>query len=399
MAVIVNVIGLIIFLAIAVLFSQNRRAINKVTVAKLFALNIFVGWFLTSFTIGREIIVVIADVFVAVIAIAHEGVAFALPNWVNVPQMNFITAALLPLLMIVPMFDILNYVGIMPFVIKWIGRALSFLTGAPKFESFYAVEMVVLGNPDVEAVSSEQLKKVSTRRCVTIAIMSMSCVSAAMIGAYTQMMPAEFILTAIPLNVVNALMFAHILFPVEVSPNEDDEIFAVKAGEKKLPFFNFLGNSILGAGRLVFIVTCMVIAFVSLAKLINAGLALINPALSLEMALGLVMFPFAWLLTPDKAEAFQLAEFMGTKLVTNEFVVMLQAQPLMENFSRHMQCVLTVFVTSFANLGTVGILLGTFNGIVDKDKNELISRNVKYMILSGILVSLMSAGIAGMFTR
>lgn len=399
MAVVVNVIGLIVFVGIAVLLSQDRRAINRVTVAKLFALNIFVGWFLTSFTIGREIIVVIADVFVAVIAIAHEGVAFALPNWVNVPQMNFITAALLPLLMIVPMFDILNYVGIMPFVIKWIGRALSFLTGAPKFESFYAVEMVVLGNPDVEAVSSEQLKKVSTRRCVTIAIMSMSCVSAAMIGAYTQMMPAEFILTAIPLNVVNALMFAHILFPVEVSPNEDDEIFAVKAGEKKLPFFNFLGNSILGAGRLVFIVTCMVIAFVSLAKLINAGLALINPALSLEMALGLVMFPFAWLLTPDKAEAFQLAEFMGTKLVTNEFVVMLQAQPLMENFSRHMQCVLTVFVTSFANLGTVGILLGTFNGIVDKDKNELISRNVKYMILSGILVSLMSAGIAGMFTR
>lgn len=399
MAVIVNVIGLIIFLAIAVLFSQNRQAINKVTVAKLFALNVFVGWFLTSFTIGREIIVVIADVFVAVIGIAHEGVAFALPNWVNVPQMNFITAALLPLLMIVPMFDILNYVGIMPFVIKWIGRALSFVTGAPKFESFYAVEMVVLGNPDVEAVSAEQLKKVSTRRCVTIAIMSMSCVSAAMIGAYTQMMPAEFILTAIPLNVVNALMFAHILFPVEVSPKEDDEIFAVKADEKKLPFFNFLGNSILGAGRLVFIVTCMVIAFVSLAKLINAGLALINPACSLEAVLGLVMFPFAWLLTPDTAEAFQLAEFMGTKLVTNEFVVMLQAQPLMENFSRHMQCVLTVFVTSFANLGTVGILLGTFNGIVDKDKNELISRNVKYMILSGILVSLMSAGIAGMFTR
>ncbi|MBR4383871.1 MAG: NupC/NupG family nucleoside CNT transporter [Selenomonadaceae bacterium] len=399
MFVIVNVIGLIIFLAIAVLFSQNRRAINKVTVAKLFALNIFVGWFLTSFTIGREIIVVIADVFVAVIAIAHEGVAFALPNWVNVPQMNFITAALLPLLMIVPMFDILNYVGIMPFVIKWVGRALSFVTGAPKFESFYAVEMVVLGNPDVEAVSAEQLKKVSTRRCVTVAIMSMSCVSAAMIGAYTQMMPAEFILTAIPLNVVNALMFAHILFPVEVSPEEDDEIFSVKADEKKLPFFNFLGNSILGAGRLVFIVTCMVIAFVSLAKLINAGLALINPACSLEAALGLVMFPFAWLLTPDTAEAFQLAQFMGTKLVTNEFVVMLQAQPLMENFSRHMQCVLTVFVTSFANLGTVGILLGTFNGIVDKDKNELISRNVKYLILSGILVSLMSAGIAGMFTR
>ena len=169
--------------------------------------------------------------------------------------------------------------------------------------------------------------------------------------------------------------------------------------KKKLPFFVFLGDSIIGAGKLVFIVTCMVIAFVSLAKLINAGLALISPVVSFEAAVGLVMFPFAWLLVPDTAEAFQLAQFMGTKLITNEFVVMLQVQPLIETFSRHMQCVITVFVTSFANLSTVGILLGTFKGIVDKEKNELISRNVKYMILSGILVSLMSAGIAGLFIR
>ena len=399
MAVVVNVIGLIVFVGIAVLLSQDRRAINRVTVAKLFALNIFVGWFLTSFSIGREMIVAVADAFTAVIGIAHKGVAFALPNWVNVPQMNFITAALLPLLMIVPMFDILNYVGIMPFVIKWVGRGLSLLTGAPKFESFFAVEMVVLGNPDVQAVSAPQLKQISTQRCLTVAIMSVSCVSAAIVGSYVQMMPAEFVLTAIPLNVVNALMIAYILHPVQVTPEEDDAVFAVKADEHKLPFFNFLGNSILGAGKLVFIVTCMVIAFVSLAKLINAGLALISPSLSLEAALGLVMFPFAWLLTPDTAEAFQLAQFMGTKLVTNEFVVMLEAQPMIETFSRHFQCVLTVFVTSFANLGTVGILLGTFNGIVDKAKNDLISRNVKYIIVSGILVSLMSAGIAGLFTR
>ncbi|MBE8949549.1 MAG: NupC/NupG family nucleoside CNT transporter [Quinella sp. 3Q1] len=399
MAVVINLAALIVFLALAILFSHDRRAINKKTVAKLLALNIFVGWFLISFEIGREMIVVAAKAFTAVVSISYEGVAFALPNWVNVPQMNFVTAALLPLLLIVPMFDILNYVGIMPFMIKWIGRGLSFVTGAPKFESFFAAEMAVLGIPDVQAVSATQLQKISTQRCLTIAIMSMNCVSASIIGSYIQMMPAEFILTAIPLNVINALMIAHILYPVNVSPEEDDEVFSTSGSEKKLPFFNFLGNSILGAGKLVFIVTCMVIAFVSLAKLINAGLALINPAISLEAALGLIMFPFAWLLVPETAEAFQLAQFMGTKLITNEFVVMLQAQPLMENFSRHMQCVLTVFVTSFANLGTVGILLGTFSGIVDKNKNELISQNVKFMIASGILVSLMSAGIAGLFVR
>ena len=398
MLIAINFIGIIVFLGLAVLLSKNRREINKKAVAKLLALNLFVGWFLTSFPIGREIILIVAAAFTSIISIAYEGIAFALPNWVNVPQMNFITGALLPLLMIVPFFDILNYFGIMPFIIKWFGRALSFLTGMPKFESFFSVAMVVLGNPEVQAVTSTQLKKISTQRCLTVAMMSMSCVSAGIIGSYTQMMPAEFILTAVPLNVINALMVAHILYPVPISAEEDNVTSVNENVREKIPFFNFLGNSIIGAGRLVFIVTVMVIAFVSLAKLADAALAVIHPAVSLESILGLIMFPFALLLGLESGEAFQLAEFMGTKLVTNEFVVMLQAQPLMETFSRHMQCVLTVFVTSFANLGTVGILLGTFSGIVDKDKQELISRNVKYMIASGIIVSLISAGIAGLFT-
>ena len=395
--IVVNIVGIALFLGIAILLSKDRQTINKKSVARLFALNIFVGWFLISFPIGREIIIAIATAFTSVISIAYEGIAFALPNWVNVPQMNFITGALLPLLMIVPFFDILNYFGIMPFIIKWIGRALSFVTGMPKFESLFSVAMVVLGNPDVQAVTATQLKQISKQRSVVIAIMSMSCVSAAIVGSYIQMMPAEFVLTAIPLNVINALMVAHILYPVQVSEDEDNVTSVDTDIKKKIPFFSFLSNSIIGAGKLVFIVTVMVIAFVSLAKLADAALAVIHPAVSLESILGVIMFPFAWFMGLETGEAFQVAEFMGTKLVTNEFVVMLQAQPLMENFSRHMQCVLTVFVTSFANLGTVGILLGTFSGIVDIEKNKLISHNVKYMILSGIIVSLLSAGIAGLF--
>ena len=393
----INIVGIFVFFALAVIFSKDRKAINKRTVGILFVLNIFLGWFLTSFLIGRELIIAAAEAFTAIVNIAFEGISFALPNWVNTPQMNFITAALLPLLMIVPLFDILTYTGILPFVIKWIGKLLSLLTRAPKFESFYAIEMMFLGNTDAVAVSSFQLKQINAERCLTIAMMSMSCVSAALIGSYIQMMPAEFVLTAIPLNVINALLVAHILQPNKVPPEDDTVVSLGIGGEKKLPFFVFLSKSILGAGRLVFIITCIVIAFVSLAKLIDKALALINPAISLETILGVIMLPLAWLMGLDFNEAFQLSQFMGTKLVTNEFVVMLQAQPLVSTFSLHMQCVLTVFVTSFANLSTVGILLGCFSSIVDENKNQVLSKNVNYMILSGIIVSLLSAGIAGLF--
>ena len=131
MFVLINLVGIVVFLAIAVLLSKDRKAINKRTVGILFTLNILIGWFLTSFPIGREIIVAAAAAFTAVVNVAFEGISFALPNWVNTPQMNFITAALLPLLMIVPLFDILTYIGILPFIIKCIGKVLSYLTLAP----------------------------------------------------------------------------------------------------------------------------------------------------------------------------------------------------------------------------------------------------------------------------
>lgn len=394
---IINILGIVVFLAIGVLFSKKRKEIHWRSVGILLALNVFLAWFLTSFSVGREIIVAAAAGFNWLISVAYEGIAFAFPDWVHVPQMNFFTSALLPILLVVPMFDILTYIGILPFIIKWIGRGLAFLTREPKFESFFAIEMMFLGNTEALAVSSLQLKRMKADRCLTLAMMSMSCITAAMVGIYTKMMPGEFIITAIPLNVINALIVTNILHPVKISEEEDTVATVTDGGKQREPFFSFLGNSILGAGRLILIICANVIAFVALAKLIDMLMVLIHPSLTLENILGCIMFPFAWLMGLDTTEAFKLAQYMGTKLVTNEFVVMLNVQDILGEFSRHMQGVLTVFVTSFANFSTLGMIIGCFKGLVDEDKNELISRNVGYMLLSGILVSLLSAGIAGLF--
>ena len=394
---IINVLGIAVFLAIGVLFSKKRKEIHWRSVGILLALNVFLAWFLTSFSVGREIIVAAAAGFNWLISVAYEGIAFAFPDWVHVPQMNFFTSALLPILLVVPMFDILTYIGILPFIIKWIGKGLAFLTREPKFESFFAIEMMFLGNTEALAVSSLQLKRMKADRCLTLAMMSMSCITAAMVGIYTKMMPGEFIITAIPLNVINALIVTNLLHPVKISEEEDTVATVTDGGKQREPFFSFLGNSILGAGRLILIICANVIAFVALAKLIDMLMVLIHPSLTLENILGCIMFPFAWLMGLDTTEAFKLAQYMGTKLVTNEFVVMLNVQDILGEFSRHMQGVLTVFVTSFANFSTLGMIIGCFKGLVDEDKNELISRNVGYMLLSGILVSLLSAGLAGLF--
>ena len=412
MYLLVNILGIFVYLGIAFLFSKNKKDINWRSIIVVLVINLFFAWILTGFSWGRDAVKAAADGFNWLVQVSYTGIAFALPSWVHVKQMDFVTSSLLPILMIVPLFDILTYIGILPWIIKWVGRGLSFITGQPKFESFFAVEMMFLGNTEAIAVSTLQLKQMSARRNLTIALMSMSCVTASIIGAYTQMVPGQYVLTAIPLNVLNAIIVTNMLNPVKVTPEEDtiakmsssnvaaEEAGDVSADGHKEPFFSFLGDSILGAGRLILIIAANVIAFVALAALIDKVLQLFNPWLTLEHILGIVMFPFAWLMGLDVSHAFDFAQFMGTKLVTNEFVVMGKIASTINNthiFAPHYQAQLTVFLTSFANFSTTGMIIGAFKGIVDKEKNDLISKNVGIMLLSGILVSLMSAGIVGLF--
>ena len=396
MYLLINCLGIIVFLGIGVLCSKKRKEIQWRSVGTLVVLNIFIAWFLTQFSIGRDIVSAAAAGFTWLVSVAYDGIAFAFPDWVHVPQMNFFTSALLPILLVVPMFDILTYIGVLPFIIKWIGKVLAVISREPKFESFFAIEMMFLGNTEALAVSSLQLKTMRADRNLTLAMMSMSCVTASLIGVYTKMMPAEFILTAVPLNVINALIISSILHPVWVE-REEDTIARIGDADGKEPLFSFLGNSILGAGRLILIIAANVIAFVALAALIDKLLGIVHPALSLEHIFGVVMFPFAWLMGLPSDEAFQFAQYMGTKIVTNEFVVMLNAGPIMDTFSRHLQGTLTIFVTSFANFSTVGMIVGAFKSLTNKEKSDMVASNVGYMLLSGVLVSLLSAAIAGLF--
>ena len=320
MYLIINIIGLIVFLGIGWLFSKNRKEINWKTVGIMVVLNLLLAWFLVSSAAGRAGVKAAADGFAWIVNVSAKGTVFALGDWYTPKNLNFICSALMPILMIVPLFDILNYIGVLPWIIKWIGRGLSFITGEPKFESFFAVVMMFLGNTEVLAVSGMQLRAMNKERNLTIAMMSMSCVTASILGAYIEMMPGQYILTAVPINIINSLIAVSMLNPVKV-PAEDDTIEKVGAevdSDKREPFFSFLGDSILGAGKLILIIIANVVAFVALAALIDAILALFWKDLSLESILGVIMFPFSWLLGLPVHQAWMLSQDMGMKLITKD---------------------------------------------------------------------------------
>ncbi|TGE70371.1 NupC/NupG family nucleoside CNT transporter [Weissella confusa] len=412
MLLLMNILGIFVFLGVAYLFSRDRKHIHWRSVGVILVIQLLLAWFFTSFTIGRDAVLAAANGFQWLTSAAFDGISFALPDWVKPASgsMNFVTSAVLPIIVIIPMFDILTYLGVLPWLVKWVGRGLSFLTGQPKFESFFSVEMMFLGTTEVLAVSKLQLQQMNAKRNLTVAMMSMSTVTAAIVGSYVGMMPGQYVLTAIPLNILSAIMMTTILNPVEVS--EEEDVIAVLNHEETLdngktqrqPFFAFLGDSIQGAGLVAVIIVATVIAFVGLAALIDNLLSLTTlPWLSLENIFGVIMFPFAWLLGFNANDAFQIAQYMGTKLVTNEFVVMGEVSKEVLHHtgmfaSAHARAVLTVFVTSFANFGTLGMIIGSYKSLVNREKADLIAANVPLILVSGILVSLMSAAMVGLFS-
>ncbi|BBK28940.1 NupC/NupG family nucleoside CNT transporter [Staphylococcus arlettae] len=407
MFLLINILGLIVFLAIAVLFSRNRKDIQWTSIGILVILNIVLAWFFIYFPWGKAVVQGLANGIAWMIDSAHAGTGFAFASWVEPGAMDMAVSALFPILLVVPLFDILMYLNILPKLIGMIGWVLAKITRQPKFESFFGIEMMFLGNTEALAVSSEQLKRMNETRVLTIAMMSMSSVSGAIVGAYVSMVPGDLVLTAIPLNIINAIIISAILNPVTLEDKEDI-IYSIQNSEiEKQPFFSFLGDSVLNAGKLILIIIAFVISFVALSdlidRLINAATGIIatwiglKGSFGLDQILGVFMYPFALLLGLPWGEAWIVAQQMAKKIVTNEFVVMGEIKDVLDSYSPHRRAVLTTFLISFANFSTIGMIVGTLKGIVDTKTSDFVSKYVPMMLLAGILVSLMTAGFVGLF--
>ena len=395
MFLLVNIIGLFIFLGIGVIFSRNRKNIQWKSIFILVILNLFLAWFFIYFPWGRTGVKGAANGIAWVIESAHEGTGFAFKSFTSNKMMDMAVSALFPILLVVPLFDILMCFNILPKIIGGIGWVLAKVTRQPKFESFFGVEMMFLGNTEALAVSSEQLKRMNEMRVLTIAMMSMSSVSGAIVGAYVQMIPGELVLTAIPLNIINAIIVSCILNPVSVEEQED-VVYSIRDHQtERQPFFSFLGDSVLAAGKLVLIIIAFVISFVALADLIDRLIHLITHLI--DQILGAFMYPFALLLGLPLNEAWEVAQQMAKKIVTNEFVVMGEISNQVNAMTPHHRAVISTFLVSFANFSTIGMIIGTLKGIVDKKTSDFVSKYVPMMLLAGILVSLLTAAFVGIF--
>ena len=144
----------------------------------------------------------------------------------------------------------------------------------------------------------------------------------------------------------------------------------------------------------------MLLAFISLIALLNLFLGGVAglfgyPDLTFEILLGYLFAPVMTMIGVPWGEAVNAGTFVGQKIVLNEFVAFSQFGPVVDQFTPKTAAVITFALTGFANLGSLGILLGGLGGIAPTRRGDIASLGMR-AVLAGTLANLMSAAIAGM---
>ncbi|MBT2658083.1 NupC/NupG family nucleoside CNT transporter [Bacillus sp. ISL-18] len=395
MLFLMNVLGVLVVLGLVFLCSPNKKKVKWRSIISLIVLELLITWFMLATKIGTWIINQIASFFTFLISCANEGISFVFPSAMANPSVDFFFSALMPIIFIITFFDILTYFGILIWIIDKVGWVISKVSGLPKLESFFSLQMMFLGNTEALAVIRQQLIVLKENRLLTFGIMSMSSISGSIIGAYLSMVPGIYVFAAIPLNCLNALLLASLLNPIEVS-KEDDIVYVPSKNERK-DFFSTISNSMLVGIRMVIVIMAMVVGYVALTACVNGILGFFVHGLTVQKIFSFIFSPFAFLLGLSGHDAMYVAQLMGTKLATNEFVAMIDLKKHLASLPRHTVAVATTFLTSFANFSTVGMIYGAISSIMGDEKSRIIGKNVWKLLVSGIAVSLLSALYVGLF--
>ena len=312
--------------------------------------------------------------------------------------LHFVLAlAVVAVLFISALIGILQHIRVLPVIIRAIGFLLSKVNGMGKLESFNAVSSLILGQSENFIAYKDILGKMSRNRMYTMAATAMSTVSMSIVGAYMTMLEPKYVVAALVLNMFSTFIVLSLINPYTVDASEENiQMSNLHEGQS---FFEMLGEYILAGFKVAIIVAAMLIGFIALIAALNALFATVTGwfgySISFQGILGYIFYPVAWVMGVPSSEALQVGSIMATKLVSNEFVAMMDLQKIAATLSPRAEGILSVFLVSFANFSSIGIIAGAIKGL-NEEQGNVVSRFGLKLVYGSTLVSVLSASIAAL---
>ena len=392
MKYLISIIGLLVVVGLALLVSSNRKQIKYKYIGLMVVIQIALAALLLNTKFGFVLIQGIATVFGYLLEFAEAGISFVFGGMANEGEAPFFLTVLLPIVFISVLIGILQHFKILPFIMKGIGLLLSKVNGMGKLESYNAVASAMVGQSEVFITVKKQLGQLPPHRLYTLCASAMSTVSMSIVGAYMTMIDPKYVVTALVVNLFGGFIIASLINPYEVDDKEDILVVA-EEGEKQT-FFEMIGEYIMDGFKVAVTVGAMLIGFVALMACIDA-LFDMTIGVSFQQILGYIFAPFAFIMGVPWSEAVSAGGIMATKLVTNEFVAMISLTEIADTFSERTLGIISVFLVSFANFSSIGIISGAVKGLHEKQGNVVARFGLK-LLFGATLVSVLSGIIVGL---
>ena len=405
MTFVYSIAGMALILAIAVLLSSNRKHIRLRVVCAAFALQAGIALLVLYVPAGKAIIQGMANGVSNLLGYASAGTNFIFGPLASpdVGGNSFAIAALPVIIFFSALISILYYLGIMQFIIKWVGGGIQKITGISKVESLCAAANIFVGQSESPLVIRPYLASLTQSQLFTVMSVGMAGVAGTILAAYAAMgIRIDYLLAAAFMSAPGGILMAKIIMPDNPDDKAPEELLVNVEYEEEKP-----ANIIMAAGmgaqtgvKLAVAVGAMVLAFVALVALANGLLGGIGgwfgyPELSFQQIIGYVFAPIMFLLGVPWAEAMQAGGLFGTKVVLNEFVAFIELGKVQDGISPLTNAIVIFALCGFANFSSIAIQLAVTGGLAPTQRANIARLGIR-ALAAGSLANLMSAALAGL---
>jgi concentrative nucleoside transporter, CNT family len=404
-----GILGLLTMLSLAYIFSTNRRAISKKTVAWGLGLQIVFAIFVLKIELGQALFQKAGDAVNRLLSYAFAGSQFVFGDLgAQHSSMGFVFAfQVLPtIIFICALFAVLYHYGVMQFIIKLAARVMTRLMGTSGAESLNVAASIFMGQTEAPLTIRPFLSDLTRSELMTVMTSGMAHVSGGIMAAYIAFgIDPKHLLSAVIMTAPGTILMSKMLVPETQIPKTAGRVVMSEEEVDAEKHSNLLGAIARGTTDglgMALNIAAMLIAFLALIALANGILGGIHNHLgiawfpsSMQQIFGKLFAPVAWVIGIPWRDCGAIGSLLGTRMVLNELVAFSMLGPQRAVLDPRSFTIATFALCGFANFSSIGIQLGGIGALAPNQRGELAKLGLRAM-LAGTMANLMSASIAGM---
>lgn len=406
-----GLLGILVLLSIAYIFSTNRRAIKLKTVLWGLGLQFLFAILVFRLSLGENTMAWMGQRITHFLGYSFEGSKFVF-GALGLPQGTpgslgfFFAFQVLPtIIFISAFFALMYYLGIMQLIIKafaWVMTRFMAISGA---ESLNVAASIFMGQTEAPLTIRPFLPECTRSELMTIMTAGMAHVSGGIMAAYILYgIEAKHLLSAVIMTAPGTILMAKMLVPEVEEPKTAGHVHVPEdESTKDENMLGAIARGTIDGGKLAFNVAIMLISFIALVAALDGLMGFIHnhwhwfPA-SLATVLGAIFRPVAWLIGVPGHDTAAVGNLLGTRMVINELYAYTLLGAQKAALDPRSFTIATFALCGFANFSSIGIQIGGIGALAPNKRNVLAKLGFRAMI-AGTMANLLSAAIVGLLMK